>query len=83
MAPKSEVLSNGPTGGEKPLGVPGRLEPMHAPPALAGGLMRVFRTVIQVSMLAMFHTGQGLALRRAVARQFIRNREYCLSNHLK
>jgi hypothetical protein len=53
--------------------MPGGFEPLHAPLALAGGLMGVFRSVIQVAMLAMFHTRQGLALRRPIARQFIRN----------
>jgi hypothetical protein len=50
-----------------------RFEPLHAPLSLAGGLMRVFRPVIQVPMLSMFHTGQDLALRRTITRQFIRN----------
>jgi hypothetical protein len=46
---RAEVLDNGAIGGEEALGVPWRLEPLHAALALAGGLMRVFRPVIQVA----------------------------------
>ncbi len=69
----SEVLDNGTIGGEEALGMPWRLEPLHAALALAGGLMRVFRPVIQVAMLAMFHTREHLPLGRAIAAKLIRD----------
>jgi len=65
-----------PIGGEKPLGVPRGLEPLHPSLPLAGGLVGVFGTIIEVAVLAVFHPGQDLPLRRAVALQFIRNDTY-------
>jgi hypothetical protein len=61
MASRPEVRGDQTIGGEKPLGVSRRLEPLYPPLAPAGGLMRVFRAVIQSAMLPMFHTGQHLA----------------------
>jgi hypothetical protein len=66
---RSDVRRHGAIYGGEALGVPWRLEPLHAALALTGGLVRVFRPVIQVAMLAMFHTRQDLALRRTIARQ--------------
>jgi hypothetical protein len=66
---RSDVRRHRAIYGEEALGVPWRLEPLHAALALTGGLVRVFRPVIQVAMLAMFHTRQDLALRRTIARQ--------------
>jgi hypothetical protein len=52
-----EVLCNGTIGSKEALGLPWRFEPLHPPLALAGGLVRIFRAVIQVPVLAMFHAG--------------------------
>ena len=71
MPTRTEVLGDGPIGGEEPLGVAGRLKPLHASLALAGGLMRVLCTVIEIAMLAMFHPWQDLALGGSVALEFI------------
>jgi hypothetical protein len=66
-----EVLGDRPIRGEKPLRVPCGLEPLHAPLPLAGGLVRVLGAVIQVSMLAVLHPRQYLALRGAIAFELI------------
>jgi hypothetical protein len=56
MAPRSEVLGNRPIGGEKPLGVPGGLEPLHPPLPLAGGLVGILYPVIERAVLAVLYT---------------------------
>jgi hypothetical protein len=66
-------LGNGPIGGEEALGVPWRLEPLHAPFPLTHGLVGIFGAIVQVSVLAVFHSRQHLPLRRTVARQPIRD----------
>ena len=53
--------------------MPGGLEPLHAPLPLAGGLMGVLRTVIEIPVLAMLYTWQDLALRRAIAFELLRD----------
>jgi hypothetical protein len=73
VAPRSEVLGEGTIGRKKALGVSWRFELLHASFPLTRGLVRIFRPITEVAMLSMFHTGQDLALRRAIARQFIRN----------
>ena len=73
MPSQAEVLGHGAIRGQKALGVTGGFESLHASFALTHRPMRVLTPVIEVAMLAMFHTRQDLALRRAVARQFIRN----------
>jgi hypothetical protein len=56
-ASRSEVLDDRTVGGEEALGLPWRFEPFHPALALAGGLARIFRPVMQVPVLAMFHAG--------------------------
>jgi hypothetical protein len=68
---RSEVLGNWAIGGEEPLGLPCRLEPLHAPLSLASGLMGVIRAVMEVPMLAVLHRRKHLLLRRAVAFQLV------------
>jgi hypothetical protein len=69
MPARAEVLGDGIIGREEPLGLSWRLEPLHPPLPLTGGLMRVFRTVVQIAVLPMFGAwetpplGNGLALR--------------------
>ena len=69
----TEELSDGTIGGEESLGVSWCLEPLHPPFALAGGLVGVFGAIVQIAVLPMFHSGQHLALRRAVAPELVRN----------
>jgi hypothetical protein len=69
VTPRAEVLGNRTIRGEEPLRMPGGLEPLHTPLLLARGLMRIFRTVIEVATLPMFHPRQELPLGGTVAFQ--------------
>jgi hypothetical protein len=51
-----EVLGNGAIPGKKPLGLSWRFTPLHAPLELACGLVGAFRTVIQITVLAMLYS---------------------------
>jgi len=50
-----------------------RFESLHATLALARGLVRVFRPVVEITMLAMLHSWQEFALGRPIALQLIRD----------
>ena len=65
------VRRDGTIGGEEPLVMTRRLEPLHAPLALANGLVGVLRTIIEIRVLAMFHFRKDLALGGTIALQFI------------
>jgi hypothetical protein len=52
MPARSKVLRNRTIGGKEALRVPGRLEALHTSLALAGWLMGVLRTVVEVAVLA-------------------------------
>jgi hypothetical protein len=69
----SEVLGDGPIGGEKPLCVPSGLESLHAPLPLAGRLVGVLCAVVQVAVLAMLNPRKDFPLRRTVALELIRD----------
>jgi hypothetical protein len=71
MPPGAEVLSHRPVRGETPLRVAGSCNPLPAPCALTRRPMRVVTPVMARATLPMFHPGQALTLRRAVARQLI------------
>jgi hypothetical protein len=71
MTSRSEMLGNRPRRGEKPLRVPRRLEPLHAPLPLARRLVRILCPIVEIAMLAVLHPGQDLPLRRAVALELI------------
>ena len=58
MLARSKVLGNRTVCGEKSLRVPCGLEPLHAPLPLAGGLVRVLGTVVEVPMLAVLDPGR-------------------------
>src|SRR5215475_4411690 len=73
MPSRSKVLGNGAIRRQKPLGMPGRFEALHAIFALPRGPMGVLTAVIEVTTLAMLHPRQDLALRRAVALELIRD----------
>lgn len=51
----------------------GGLESHHAPLSLAGRLVRILGTVVEIPVLAVFHTGQDFAQRRPRAFQLIRD----------
>jgi hypothetical protein len=71
MPSRAEVRRNGPIGGKKALGVSWRLESLHAALPRSRGLVGVFRTIVEVAVLPVFHTGKYLALRRTVAFQLV------------
>ena len=71
MPTRTEVLCDWTIGGEKALSVARRFEPLHLPLSLAGGLVGVLRTIIQIPMLSMFYPRQELALGGPVALEFV------------
>jgi hypothetical protein len=73
VPPRPEVRCDGSIGGEKALGMPSGLEPLHPSFPLSRGLMGVFGMVVQIAVLPMFHAGQGLALGSSVAPRRIRD----------
>jgi hypothetical protein len=73
MPARSKVLGDRTIGGEEPLGVPWGLKPLHASLPLACRLVGIFRAVVQIAVLAMFHPRQDLALRGGIALQRIRD----------
>ena len=73
MTPRSEALGDGTRRGEEALSLSWRFEPLHPALSLAGGLMGVFRALVQIPMLAMLHSRQELALGCPIALQLIRD----------
>jgi hypothetical protein len=71
VASRAKVLHDRSIRGKETLGVTRRLEALHTPLPLPRGLMRVFRAVVQIAMLPMFHTEQRLALGGAIAFQLV------------
>jgi hypothetical protein len=63
MSPRTEMLGDGTIGGEEPLSVARRLEPLPASLPLPCGLVRILRPIVQIAMLAMLYPWQDLALR--------------------
>jgi hypothetical protein len=51
------MLGDRAIGGEEPLRMTRRFEPLHAPLTLARGLVGILRTVVEVAVLAVLHTG--------------------------
>jgi hypothetical protein len=51
--------------------MPWRLELLHTPLALAGGLMGAFGPIVQIAVLPMFHTRQHFPLRRTIDAELI------------
>jgi hypothetical protein len=58
---------------DETLCMPSRLEPPHAPLALAGWLMRVLGPVIKVSVLSMSNAGHDRPFRGGIAAQLVGN----------
>ena len=73
MSAWPEMMVNRPIRGEKLLRVSRGLEPLHAPFPLPRRLVRVLSAVIEIAVLAVLHTREDLALRRAVALELIRD----------
>ena len=71
MPTRSKVLGNRTIRGEEALRVPGGLKSLHAPLALAGRLMGVLRTVVEVAVLAMLHPREDFPLRCPVAFELV------------
>ena len=51
-------MGNGTIRGQKALGMPGRLKPLHTILTLPRGAMRVFAAVIEITTLPVFHPGR-------------------------
>jgi hypothetical protein len=71
MPVRAEVLGDGTIGRQELLGVSRRLKPLHAPLPLAGGLVGVFRTVVEIVVLPMLDSGQDFPLRCAIALELV------------
>ena len=67
VAARPEVLVEGAMGGEKALGLPGRLEALHVALPLPCGPVRVLGAVVEIPALAMFDVRDDLALGGRVA----------------
>ncbi len=63
----AEVRGDEARGGEELLRVSWGLESLHALLRLASRLVGIFRTSVEVSVLPVFHTRQGLAFGSAIA----------------
>jgi hypothetical protein len=61
VASRAEVLRNRPIRGQEALGVTRRLETLHPPFSLAGRLVGILGTIVQIPVLPMCHTGQEFA----------------------
>jgi hypothetical protein len=71
VAARPEVLVEGAMGGEKALGLPGRLEALHVALPLSCGPVRVLGAVVEIPALAMLDPGQDLLLGGAVTLELI------------
>src|SRR5215510_1805636 len=73
MPSRAKVLGNRTIHGQKALGMPRRLEPLHAIFSLACRAMRILTPVVEVTTLTVFDPRPDLPLGRAVALQLIRD----------
>jgi hypothetical protein len=71
MAARPEVLRDGAIGGEKALGLPGRLEALHVALPLPCGPMRVLGAVVEIAALAMLDAGQDRLLGGAITLELV------------
>ena len=69
----AEVGGNRPIGGKEALCVARGLEPSHDPFPLPRGLVGVFRTVVQVSVLSVLDAREHVPLRSPIAFELIRD----------
>jgi len=75
MALGSEVGGHDALHLEKALRMLGRLEALHTALALSGRLMRVFGTIVEVSVLPVSNMRHHYSLGRAVASKLVRNHD--------
>jgi hypothetical protein len=68
-----EVLGDGPIGGEEPLCVPWRFEPLDAPLPFTRALVGVLGAVIEIPMLAVFRPREHLPPGSPIAFQLVGN----------
>ena len=73
MPSRAEVLGDGTICRQKALGMTGGFEPLHATLALTRRSMGVLTPVVEIAALAMFHSGEHLALGGTVAFELIRD----------
>ena len=71
MAARAEMLGNRAVGGEEPLGVARGFEPVQVSFSLTSWLMRILRAVVQIPVLAMFHSWENLAFGGSIALEFV------------
>jgi hypothetical protein len=71
VAFRTEVQHNRPICREETLGMAWRLESLHASFPLTCGSVGVLRAVVEIAVLAVFHTRQELANRCPIAAQLI------------
>jgi len=82
MPARTEMLRDRAISREEFLSVARGLEPLHAPLPLTSGLMGIFCAVIEIAMLAMFHTWEDLSLSSTIALQFVGDAHLDRQNHL-
>jgi hypothetical protein len=71
MPSRTEVSDEWPMRGEKALGMARRPEPSHGPFPLARRSVGVFRTIIHIAVLPVFHARHYLPLSSLVALELI------------
>ena len=71
MPARAAMFADRPKGGQKALGLAGRLEAAHGPFALACGLVRVFGTVIEPLVFAMLNAGHDILVCCLVATKLV------------
>ncbi len=73
MAAWTEVASNAPLCGEKPVGLARGVEPAHRSLRLARWLVGVLRPIGQAFVLSVLHAGQQVCFRCCIAAELIRD----------
>ena len=71
MSSRAAIWRDGTLRCQEPLGLSCGLTPRHPPLSLTWRLMRVFRPIVEIAMLPMFHPGEALPLRGPIALQLI------------
>src|SRR5215813_11892356 len=71
MPARAKVLRDGTIGREETLRLARGFEPLPPLLPLTGRLMRIFRSVVEIPVLAMFHSRQNLSLSGSVALEFV------------
>src|SRR5215510_13284129 len=77
MSSGSEVLGDRTIGRQEALSMTCRLKPLHTALALTCRPMRVLTRIIEIAALTMLYAREHLALRRAIAFEFISDDHAC------